>query len=159
MQRLVQAGVLMVAYEQKRAGKIVKAYAPAQDTFDIPFHMTPFSSFAEYMTGRLSETLRMNLEKAYERLDLQEPQISLRVFCRQGVMQLDPVWGTWTTAETHHHLFAAATTLSRWVPLQLTQAELQALQADLEALTARYYRPFEEGDRQTAALGLFLLPN
>lgn len=33
------------------------------------------------------------------------------------------------------------------------------LQAELAALTARDARPFAESERQTAVLGLFLLPN
>lgn len=159
VQKLVRAGVLKVERAERRAGKTIKFYAPTQETFDIPFAGTPFDSYADYAGQRLSGTLQANLNRAYSRLDSPEKRLALRVFYRAGVMQIDPVLDGKSTSETYHEVFGTANVIHRWIPLHLTPTELTELNAELQHLTARYFRPFQEGDEQTAALGLFLLPN
>lgn len=159
VRKLVQAGVLKVECEERRAGKTIKFYSPTRETFDIPFALSPFDSYADYAGQRLGSTLQANLKRAYSRLDSPETRLALRVFFQAGVMQIDPVLDGKSTAQMYHEVFSTANVVHRWVPLHLTPTELAELHAELEQLTARYFRPFQEGDRQTAALGLFLLPN
>lgn len=159
VQKLVQVGVLNVEREQRRAGKIIKFYAPTRQTFDIPFSQTTFASYADYAGQRLCGTLQANLQRAYSRLDSPDARLALRIFFEAGVLQIDPVLDGKSTAQTYHEVFGAASVIHRWVPLHLTPAELAALHAELERLTARFFRPFQEGDGQTAAVGFFLLPS
>lgn len=74
-------------------------------------------------------------------------------------MQIDHVLDGKSAAQTHHEMFSGAKIVHRWIPLHLTPAEQMELHAELENLTDRYFRLVQEGDDQTGALGLFLLPN
>lgn len=133
VQRLLAADLLTVGAVERRAGRSVRRYAPAH-------------------------ALQANLERSFARLDLPEPDLHLRVHFGHGVLQVDPVLPGLSVADTYARVFAAADTVTRWVPLRLTPDELTQLRAELDALTRRYFRPFSSGDTQTGALGLFLLP-
>lgn len=158
VQRLLAADLLTVAGVERRAGRSVRRYAPAHATVDVPFRDSPYPSFAAYLHERLDRTLRANLNRSFTRLDLPEHDLHLRFFFDHGVLQVDPVLPGLSVADTYAQVFAAAQTVTRWVPLKLTPDELTQLRAELDTLTRRYFRPFQDGDTPTGALGLFLLP-
>ncbi|GGL00528.1 hypothetical protein [Deinococcus radiotolerans] len=158
VKRLLAADVLTIASIERRAGRSVRRYIPAHSTFDVPFRDSPYPSLSAYLNERLNLTLKAGLERSYSRLDLPEMNIHLRLFFEHGVLQVDPVMGDLSVSETYAQVFAPAHTVTRWVPLNLSPDELTELRRDLDALTARYFRPVQDSERQTAALGLFLLP-
>ncbi|MDK2012103.1 MULTISPECIES: MarR family transcriptional regulator [unclassified Deinococcus] len=158
VQRLLAADLLTVAAVERRAGRSVRRYAPAHATVDVPFRDSPYPSFSAYLHERMNHALQANLERSFARLDLPGLDLHLRVHFGHGVLQVDPVLPGLSVADTYVRVFAAADTVTRWVPLRLTPDELTQLRAELDALTRRYFRPLQSGDTRTGALGLFLLP-
>lgn len=158
VRQLVRRGVLRAVREERRAGKPVKFYAPTQERFDIPFAQTPFATYQDFLLERMNRPLRPGLRAAYRRLDLADDALAYSLYFRAGILQAS-VRIQGLTEEEGRELYAQHGLIHRWVPLRLTPDNLTDFHRELEALTARYFRPFAPDEEANVTLGLFLLPH
>lgn len=145
--RFVQAGLLIVAREQPRAGKAIPFYRAAADEFQVPFDAMPKGSREEFLHGA-RKMMVGEFASAVERAARTHYAEGLRIVGhpRRGmsISFIEPTDNS------------RSPVTEWWGKVSLTKAEADDLQDEMEAIVKRFSndRPGEGRSRYVMMVGI-----